>query len=37
MAFVHRADRIIELSGKENNTILGPGSYVGHKDYKPKP
>ncbi len=36
MAFVYRADRKIELSGKENLTV-GPGAYVGHKEYKPKP
>jgi hypothetical protein len=35
MAFVYRAERKIELSGKENTTI-GPGAYVGHKEYKPK-
>ena len=36
MAFVYRSDRKIELSGKENQTV-GPGAYVGHKEYKPKP
>ena len=37
MAFVFRSERNIELSGKENNTLLGPGRYVGHKPYVPKP
>jgi hypothetical protein len=37
MAFVYRSDRKIDLSGKENNTILGPGRYIGHKPYVPKP
>lgn len=36
MAFVYRAERKIELSGKENHAV-GPGAYVGHRDYKPKP
>jgi hypothetical protein len=36
MAFVYRSDRKIDLNGKEG-TSLGPGAYVGHKDYKPKP
>jgi hypothetical protein len=36
MAFVYRAERKIELSGKER-IPLGPGAYMGHKDYKPKP
>lgn len=36
MAFVYRSERKIELSGKESVT-LGPGAYVGHKEYKPKP
>lgn len=35
MAFVYRSDRKIDLAGKENLT-LGPGAYVGHKEYKPK-
>ena len=37
MAFVYRSDRKIELGGKENNTLLGPGRYIGHKPYIPKP
>jgi hypothetical protein len=37
MAFVFRSDRNIDLNGKENNKTLGPGAYVGHKDYKAKP
>jgi hypothetical protein len=37
MAFVYRSDRKIDLSGKENNTLLGPGRYVAHKPYIPKP
>lgn len=36
MAFVYRAERKIELSGKESLQV-GPGSYVGHQNYKPKP
>ena len=36
MAFVYRSDRKIELGGKENNTLLGPGRYIGHKPYIPK-
>lgn len=36
MAFVFRSERRIDLSGKENVT-LGPGAYVGHKEYKAKP
>jgi len=30
MAFVYRSERKIELSGKENNTLLGPGRYIAH-------
>jgi hypothetical protein len=36
MAFVFKADRKIDLSGKENLT-LGPGAYVGHREYRVKP
>jgi hypothetical protein len=36
MAFVYRADRRMDVSAKET-TSLGPGAYVGHKEYKPKP
>lgn len=36
MAFVFKSERKIDLNGKENLT-LGPGAYLGHKEYKPKP
>lgn len=36
MAFVFRAERKIDLSGKEN-TQVGPGAYLGHKELKAKP
>ena len=36
MAFVYRAERHLDMSKKEGNP-LGPGAYVGHKDYKVKP
>ncbi len=36
MAFVYRAERNINLSGKEN-TQVGPGAYLGPREIKPKP
>ncbi len=37
MAFVFRAERKIDLSGKDKGLNVGPGAYIGHKEYKPKP
>lgn len=37
MSFVFKAERKMEFTDNENNVILGPGSYVGHKEYKTKP
>ena len=39
MAFVFRSERKIDLNGGkiENNTLLGPGRYIAHKAYAPKP
>jgi hypothetical protein len=36
MAFVFRSERNIDLSGKENNNLLGPGRYLGPKNTAPK-
>ena len=36
MAFVFRAERKIDLSGKEG-TAVGPGAYIGHREIKTKP
>ena len=36
MAFVYRAERKIDLNGKEN-TQVGPGAYLGPKEMKAKP
>jgi len=36
MAFVFRAERKIDLSTKEKIPV-GPGAYLGHKEYRPKP
>lgn len=37
MAFVFRSERKMDLGTKENNTLLGPGRYIGHKPYIPRP
>lgn len=36
MAFVYRAEKKVDLSGKEILQV-GPGQYMGHKEYRPKP
>ena len=37
MAFVYRTDRTINLSGKQEATVVGPGAYIGHSEFKVKP
>ena len=36
MAFVYRAERKIDLAEK-GKTPVGPGHYIAHKEYRPKP
>lgn len=36
MAFVFRSERLTNLNQKDQ-IPLGPGAYIGHKEYKPKP
>ncbi len=35
MAFVYRADRSLDFAKKESKN-LGPGSYLGHGEFRPK-
>ena len=35
MAFVYRADRSLDFAKKEQKN-LGPGSYIGHGEFRPK-
>ena len=37
MAFVYRAERDSTFIPPNPNRAMGPGAYVGHKDYKVKP